>query len=136
MDESMNIKLIEITLDTLEKIPVKKKFLWFHITKKVNETYKYWIEFRVDEKRYWYGELKPVFNHETNAYEYKQNFIMTKNGLKKSISLIEGIEKRILDLYPNAHIDKFVNKKVYQGVLEKYDKVEEKTNIKGMFLSD
>ena len=135
----MNKILYLIEIDTCRKIKVRKRFLFFHINKKIKEIYKYWIEFRIDEKRFWYGETKPIWNTDLDCFELKTNYVMTKNGCERSLNIIEGIVKRTVDLCPDYKIFKNLNEE--WGKYRAYDKIEEKSStnahqstIQGMFL--
>lgn len=58
----------------------------------------YWIEYRIDENRYWYGEYKPVFlytdDNGEKVYRYERNLHHTKNGLTNSLEILLGIRNR------------------------------------------
>lgn len=98
----MKVKLYEIIVTNKEKVlKFNKKPLFgglINLYDNEYETYRYWIEFRVDECRFWYGETKPVKVDE-NSYEFKTSYLMTKNGCEKSVDIILGIENRIKEVF-------------------------------------
>lgn len=112
--------IVTLSILTHRKIKVKKKFLWFNITTKIDEKYLYWIEYRIDENRYYYGEIKPEFNSITGLSEIKENYIHTKNAFEKSIEIIEDIYNRVSFLHKDwtCKIDNRV------GDLEKFQYVK------------
>lgn len=132
--------LYEVTVHKIDKIKIRKKFLFFHIKVKRKEVYKYWIEFRVDEKRFWYGEKKPVYNADYDCYEIKSNTVLTKNGCEKSIKILDGICDRVSSVfsYGTYSIEKNLDSNWKNFIA--YDKIdnqntEHKPEIKGMFLT-
>jgi len=149
----MKIILYHIILSSKDRIKVRKKFLWFYIFKMVEQKYEYWIEFRVDEKRFWYGERKPIWNSELDCYEIKTNYVMTKNGCERSLEIIDGIKLRTADLCPAFNLELNFKHPEYMK-FKRYDKVvpqdnysnattsnyvtkeEYREGLKGMFLSD
>lgn len=129
----MKIQLYKVKIDSHRKIKVAKKFLWFYIQVNVPEVYEYWIEFRVDEKRFWYGERKPVWDSELDCNVIKTNYVMTKNGCERSLSIIDGIITRTKDLLPNFEIHETLVADCEKYKM--YDNVKP-IGMKGMFLSD
>ena len=81
-------------------IPIKRtKPFFFGIFKREvirNEkpSYIYWIEYRIDEGRYWYGEIKPVYSYIDGCYLMEMSQHHTKNDAKDSISIVENIRRR------------------------------------------
>jgi len=115
----MNVLLRKITIRSNEIIKVlnkKVKRTWFGFGKiKIKEkitkepvVYEYWIEFRVDQGRFYYGERKPIENPNIpNLYTYQTNTIHTKRGLDKSLEIITEIMNRTETLFPNYEIELF-----------------------------
>ena len=100
----MKYKIITIIITDEETLPflyVPETFniLGFNISymkrkKNVQKYYRYSIEYRVDENRFWYVEEKVIYNEKTMRYEVACNSHHTKNGYKDSIKIIESIFTR------------------------------------------
>lgn len=88
------LRKIKISTGKTIKVLKRTRLLNIPYQKKILEEYTYWIEFRIDEGRFWYGEIKPVFNLERNAYEIQNNYLMTKNGLQRSLKILDDIKER------------------------------------------
>jgi hypothetical protein len=110
----MNVVLREITIVTDEEIQILRKDLKKRIfggqkivetISKEKKTYRYWIEFHIDQERFYYGETKPVeVENRKYVYEYQTATIHTKRGLDGSLSIISGIVNRTNKIYPNWKI--------------------------------
>lgn len=59
-----------------------------------NVVFLYWIEFRLDEGRFYYGEYK-LYEIEYGIFEWRFNYIHTKNGTDRSIKILDDIIDRI-----------------------------------------
>lgn len=91
---------IDVLNETFEKTYFGKEKLVSNITKE-QKTFEYWIEFHVDQERFYYGERKPVeCPNRPGVYTYQTNTSHTKRGLDKSLEIISGIAKRAKIVYP------------------------------------
>ena len=112
----MNVLLRKITIKSDENIKVphvniKKCWWWFNKPRVIRTleteyaTYEYWIEFHIDQGRFYYGERKPVeSNTEVGIYTYQTNTSHTKRGLDKSLEIITEINNRTEILFPEWNI--------------------------------
>ena len=111
----MNVLLRKITITSNEKIKVlyqniKKNWLGRtkveEIIKHENAKYEYWIEFHIDQGRFYYGEKKPIeITDRQGIYNYQINTSHTKRGLDKSLEIIKEIMNRTETLFPEWNID-------------------------------
>jgi len=109
----MNVLLRKITITSDEYIQLLNKTtkkVFFGLLTKETETitfekkkYEYWIEFHIDQGRFYYGETKPV-EVRNGVYEYTTNTIHTKRGLDKSLSIINEIRNRTDIIHPDYDI--------------------------------
>ena len=93
----MNKILYKIKCEKLsdEILPVKTTIFFglIKIVKKIRVYYEYWVEYRIDENRYWYGEKKPILN-ENGLYEILIHQHHTKQEHNGAISIVKDIEER------------------------------------------
>jgi len=108
----MNVLLRKITIKSDNQITLTHENIrknWFGktivetFTKTENATYEYWIEFHIDQGRFYYGERKPV-ELSNGTYEYQINTSHTKRGLDKSLEIITEIKNRTESLFPEWDI--------------------------------
>jgi len=99
----------KIVLNNNDKYSKKKIFKKDNI---INAFYKYWIEYRIDEGRYYYGEFKPIedisINNDGNissTYHYELNYIHTKNGILNSIKILRDMKERVEMLKKNYKVN-------------------------------
>jgi hypothetical protein len=122
----MNVFLYGIRIiDRQQKVPfLKKKILWFTFTKKEYPVYEYHIEFRADEGRFWYCECKPCKVPNKDYYTYQENSLLTKNGLKKSLKIVDDIKDRILKVFQINKVDdtqfQVVERSIDKQTLDQY----------------
>lgn len=109
----MTYLLYKLTIYTNETINIKnpeykEKQKWYE--KKIPETivvdekYLYFIEYRIDEDRYYYAHIKPVMDNLTGICTFEEKYIMTKNDHEGSIGIIKGINDRTKILHPDWKI--------------------------------
>ena len=86
------IKCVSVTEPLL---PMKEKqFLFFDKVVMKRAEYIYWLEYRIDQNRFWYGELKPVIQDD-GTYAMKLHQHITKRPkMKDSIAIIKKIAER------------------------------------------
>jgi len=113
----------QITTSTYHPVRRIKKFFFGLFSREVIKMEKlnftYWVEYRIDEGRYWYCEDKPVLDSINNVYEYESNRHHTKNGEKESIKILKDIVSRA---------------KVERYDVEVLIEYNNSTKLKGMFL--
>jgi len=70
------------------------------------EHYEYWIEFHIDQGRFYYGEKKPIEIEGRNGiYKYQITTSHTKRGLDKSLEIISEIMERTKLIHPKWEIE-------------------------------
>jgi len=127
----MNVLLRKITITSDKEIQIPyidiKKTIFGRdivrgeILKTENAVYEYWIEFHIDQGRFYYGERKPVeLPNRQGVYTYQTSTSHTKRGLDKSLEIITEIKNRTEMLFPEWDI------KLYQiqniSTYRKFDK--------------
>jgi len=111
----MNVLLRKITIISDEYIQVLnenvKKTCFgrnklVETVSKEEKIYEYWIEFHVDQGRFYYGEKKPVeVPNRKGVYTYQTSTSHTKRGLDKSLEIITEIKNRSEILFPDWDIE-------------------------------
>jgi hypothetical protein len=93
----MNRILYKIKCDNLspEILPVKVSIFFglIKFIRKVKVSYEYWVEYRIDENRYWYGEIKPVLD-ENGFYKILIHQHHSKQEHVGAITIIKDIATR------------------------------------------
>jgi len=110
----MNVLLRKITIKSDKKIKVLYEDIKKNIfgkdkiitsVKEEDAVYEYWIEFHIDQGRFYYGEKKPVeLSNKEGMYMYQNNTSHTKRGLDKSLEIITEIKNRTETLFPDWNI--------------------------------
>jgi len=87
----------------------------------------YWIEYRLDEGRFYYGEYK-LYEVEFGIFEWRFNYIHTKNGLDRSIKILDDIIERMKKYQNRNASDNKISFTVNQigdiGFFRQFDKKE------------
>lgn len=110
----MNVLLRKITIISDENIQVLNTNVeksYFGRNKLVEtitterKTYEYWIQFNIDQGRFYYGERKPVeVENREGIYVYQSTTSHTKRGLDKSLEIITEIKNRTNIIHPEWEI--------------------------------
>lgn len=111
------LRILKFSYQPEKQIRIRKP--WFSKFYKNSKSkyleYKYWIEFRIDEGRFFYGETKPVLvNPNKNIYEYQTNYIHTKQGLDGSLSILTEISNRFSEINENEITNSKWKKELWQ----------------------
>jgi len=111
----MNVLLRKIDIRSDNEINILNETIettFFGRTKKVETitkekaVYSYWIEFHIDQGRFYYGETKPVLvPNRKDVYVYQTSTSHTKRGLDKSLEIITEIKQRTELIHPNWEIE-------------------------------
>lgn len=132
----MNVLLRMITIISDEEIQVLNENAekTFFGKNRIVETittepkkYEYWIEFHIDQGRFYYGERKPVeIENRKGVYKYITTTSHTKRGLDKSLEIISEIRNRTNIVHPEWEI------KLYQinniPLFRQFDKDSSRNN--------